>query len=198
MAESGAAPTDATPFATLVEAAERGDAPAKEALFARLYAELHRVAERQLLRMAHPNLTLGATTVLHEFYLDLSGRESLAFPDRSRFMAYAARAMRGLIINYVRERRAQKRGGLYHLTALDTQVAEQVSGATEDLVRLGDAIDALAHVEPHLAELVDLKYFCGLDFAEIAALRGISERTVQRDWHKARTFLYGALVDDAE
>ena len=198
MAGSGASPTDAT-VATLVEAAERGDATAREALFARLYAELHRVAERQLRRMAHPGLTLGATTVLHEFYLDLSARESASFPDRSRFLAYAARAMRGLIINYVRERRAEKRGGLYHLTSIDTQVAEHVADANADeLMQLGDAIEDLGRIEPQLAELVDLKYFCGLDVAEIAALRGVSERTVQRDWHKARVFLYGALVDDAD
>ena len=108
-----------------------------------------------------------------------------------------ARAMRGLIIDYVRERRAQKRGGLYHLTALDTHVAEHAPGAdAQDVVRLGDAIEALARIEPRLAELVDLKFFCGLDFAEIAALRAVSERTVQRDWNKARVFLYGALVDD--
>jgi RNA polymerase sigma factor (TIGR02999 family) len=198
MPEDGAAPLARESIATLFAAADRGDAAATEALFARLYSELHRVAERQLQRMANPNLTLSATTVLHEFYLDLSAREAPGFPDRARFLGYAARAMRGLIIDYVRERRAQKRGGLYHLTALDTHVVEQVPHADADeVVRLGDAIDALARVEPHLAELVDLKYFCGLGFVEIAALRGVSERTVQRDWQKARVFLYGALMQDA-
>jgi RNA polymerase sigma factor (TIGR02999 family) len=195
MPEESAEPLARESIATLIEAADRGDAVAREALFTRLYAELHRVAERQLRRMAHPNLTLGATTVLHEFYLDLSAREAPGFPDRARFLGYAARAMRGLIIDYVRERRAQKRGGLYHLTALDTLVAEHVPNAPEDVARLGDAIEALARVDPRLAELVDLKFFCGLDFAEISALRGVSERTVQRDWQRARVFLYGALVD---
>jgi DNA-directed RNA polymerase specialized sigma24 family protein len=104
MRETGSPPSGAAPLETLIEAADRGDAAANRVLFERLYAELHRLAESQLRRMTNPNLTLGATTVLHEFYLAMSGRESTSFPDRSRFMAYAARAMRGLIINYVRDR----------------------------------------------------------------------------------------------
>jgi len=175
-------------------AAERGDIAATEALFAALYRELHRLARRQL----HANasgLTLGATTLLHEAYLDLSQR-GLAFPDRARFFAYAARAMRGLIIDYVRERRAIKRGGQFHLTTLDTLAAESAM-PVDDLGPLGEALDALAASDPALAELVELKFFCGFGFAEIAAMRGVSERTVQRDWSKARLFLRYTLGDDS-
>ncbi len=161
-------------------AAERGDLAASAELFTTLYRELHRLARRQLHVNASPNLTLGATTLLHEAYLDL-GQRGLQFPDRARFFSYAARAMRGLIIDYVRERRALKRGGEFHLTTLDTATAESVSDG-DDLVPLGEALDALAVAEPKLAELVELKFFCGFGFAEIAAMRGVSERTVQRDW----------------
>jgi RNA polymerase sigma factor (TIGR02999 family) len=177
-------------LAAKLQAAERGDDKATAELFASLYRELHRLARRQL-HVNASNLTLGATTLLHEAYLDLSGRGAV-FPDRARFFAYAARAMRGLIIDYVRERRALKRGGQFHLTTLDTANAEAVP-AIGDLAPLGDALDELATAEPGLAEVVELKFFCGFTFAEIAAMRQVSERMVQRDWNKARLFLRQAM-----
>ena len=173
-------------------AAERGDAAATAALFASLYRELHRLARHQL-RANGPGATLGATTLLHEAYLNLHER-GVALPDRPRFLAYAARAMRGLIIDYVRERRALKRGGAFHLTTLDTQAGDSVP-QPDEMGALGEALDALAAAEPALAELVELKFFCGFGFAEIAAMRGVSERTVQRDWQKARLFLRYAVED---
>ena len=103
------APSDDT-LAPLVVRAEQGDRPAREALFTALYADLHRLAQAQLRRAPGP-LTLGTTTLLHEAYLEISERDAAAFPDRNRFLGYAARAMRGLIINYVRDRGVQKRGG---------------------------------------------------------------------------------------
>lgn len=171
-------------------AAEVGDIGAARDLFAALYRELHRLARRQLNANAS-GLTLGATTLLHEAYLDISARGAV-FPDRARFFAYAARAMRGLIIDYVRERQALKRGGAFHLTSLDTAVADAVP-AQQDLVPLADALDELAKVDPPLAELVELKFFCGFSFVEIATMRGVSERTVQRDWNKARLYLHDVL-----
>jgi RNA polymerase sigma factor (TIGR02999 family) len=177
----------------MLEAAERGDVSATPELFATLYRELHRIARSQL-HFNAGGVTLGATTLLHEAYLDLSQR-GLAFPDRNRFFAYAARAMRGLIVDYVRERRAIKRGGEYHLTTLDTFTSEAVPEPGNDLGPLNDALDALAVTDPQLAEVVELKFFCGFGFAEIAAVRGVSERTVQREWAKARLFLHSALKD---
>lgn len=182
---------DAGQIATAIEAADRGDRAAVEQLFGSLYRELHRLAQRQLHRNAG-GITLGATTLLHEAYLDLSaGRAD--FPDRARFFAYAARAMRGLIIDHVRERRALKRGGEFQFTELNTEVSDSVPQETADLERLNDALEELASADAPLAELVDLKFFCGLTFADIAALRGVSERTVQRDWNKARLYLHDVL-----
>jgi RNA polymerase sigma factor (TIGR02999 family) len=171
-------------------AGDVSDPAQAERLFAGLYNELHKVARRELARRGG-NMTLGATTLLHEAYLDLSGRGT-AFPDRARFMAYAARAMRGIIIDYSRNRHAQKRGGLFELTSIKTTVADRLTDAKE-LQRLSDALDELAGVEPALAEVVDLKFFCGFSFAEIGAMRGVSERTVQRHWEKARLYLYGSI-----
>lgn len=182
-----------TALAPLIASAEQGDRAAADTLFSTLYAELHRMARRELAKRGG-GMTLGATTLLHEAYLDLSQR-GLAFPDQNRFFAYAARAMRGLIVDYVRERRAIKRGGQFHLTTLDTVISESVPQADE-LGPLSEALDTLAEAEPALAEVVDLKFFCGFGFAEIAAMRGVSERTVQRDWNKARLFLRSALHDD--
>lgn len=182
------APSDPDALATLVARADGGDATAREELFTALYAELHRLAESHLRRSAAP-LTLGTTTLLHEAYLDLSGRAGTTFPDRNRFLGYASRAMRGLVINYVRDRRARKRGGDLTFVELD-ESRDAAAGPDEDLGALGSALEQLEVLQPDLAELVDLRFFCGFTFAEIAAMRGVSERTVQRDWAKARLLLH--------
>jgi RNA polymerase sigma factor (TIGR02999 family) len=186
-------PMDQRSLTSLFESAERGDAAAAEALFAALYGELHRLAKRELARRGG-HVTLGVTTLLHEAYLKMSDRDGIAFPDRARFMAYAARVMRGLIIDHVRRRRASKRGGRLQITVLDTTVADQVADERE-LQRISDALDELAKADATLAEIVDLKFFCGFSFAEIAAMRGASERTIQRHWEKARLYLHRALGD---
>jgi RNA polymerase sigma factor (TIGR02999 family) len=176
---------------SLFENANRGDPASGAALFTALYAELHRVASRELGRHGW-GVSLGATSLLHEAYLDLSKRDGPAFPDRPRFLAYAARAMRGLVVDYARRRQALKRGGEFHLTAaVDEMLA--VPDKSEEVVRIGQAVDDLRDVEPELAEIVDLKYFCGFSFEEIAAMKGQSERTVRRHWTKARVFLHAAL-----
>jgi len=166
---------------------------AADALFDALYSELHRQARREVARQGSLG-NLGVTTLLHEAYLTISGREGMVFPDRARFMAYAARVMRGLIIDDVRRRRAQKRGALFEITSLGTDQAENVADARE-LARIGDALDELAKVDADLAEIVDLKFFCGFSFGEIAAMRGVSERTVQRNWEKGRIYLHRAIAD---
>lgn len=167
--------------------AEVPDASANSLLFASLYAELRQLAERQLRR--NSSALVSPTTLLHEAYLDISAREAV-FPDRERFMGYAARVMRGLIIDFVRERRALKRGGGFHITSLSTDVAEIAEG---QLTKVSEAIDELATREPRLAEVVDLRYFCGFTYEEIAAMRGVSARTVERDWEKARLILFQQL-----
>lgn len=184
----------ASTISSLFTSADGGDRAAVDALFAALYAELRRLARRQLAsRPGH--LTLGATTLLHEAYLEISRREGATFPDRGRFLAYAAKVMRGLIIDYARRRQAQKRGGGFAITSLGTEVPEGTPDARE-LERIGEALDALYALDAALAQVVDLKFFCGFSFAEIAASRGVSERTVQRQWDKARIYLHRTLRGD--
>lgn len=179
----------------LIAGADAGDAAAANQLFASLYAELHRLAERTL----HPQgaITLGATTLLHEAYLSIASREGTVFADRARFLSYAARAMRGLVIDYVRRRGARKRGRQFEVR-LTTSAPDRIGAweTAEELERLADALDELAAIDSSLTELVDLHFFCGYSFAEIAALRNVSERTVQRDWRKARLLLHRIFVGD--
>ena len=169
----------------------REDPLSAQPMFAALYAELRRLARHKLSRNG-AEAGVGATTLLHEAYLSIADRPATAFPDRARFMGYASRVMRGIIIDHARDRRAIKRGGQFEITSLRTDIVENLADAAE-LSEISDALDALARTDPALAELVDLKFFCGFSFADIAAMRGTSERTVQRHWEKARIYLHQAL-----
>jgi RNA polymerase sigma factor (TIGR02999 family) len=180
-----------TTILSLMEKTERGEASAADALFAALYAELHRLAKRELWRQGAV-VSLSATTLLHEAYLDIAARSGASFPDQARFMGYAARVMRGLIIDHARSHSAVKRGGHFEITRLGTEAEGQVADERE-LTRISEAVDQLARADSSLAEVVDLKFFCGFSFTEIAAIRGVSERTVQRQWEKARIYLHRSL-----
>ncbi len=170
-----------------------GDPDAQRRLFTALYDELRQIAQREL-RRGGGMLTLSATTLLHETYLKISHRQDIQFPDRAHFMAYASRAMRSLVIDSARGRLTQKGGAGFEFTALPTEIPEQVPDCGE-LERLSDAIESLALLDPTLAQVVDLKFFCGFSFVDIAALRGVSVRTVERDWEKARILLHRSLRD---
>lgn len=172
-------------------APNEGGQPDAETLFGALYAELHRLAKRQLAR-GGSDPSLGVTTLLHEAYLDISSRHGAVFADEAHFMGYAARVMRGLIIDHARARYAAKRGGEFELTSLKTDDLE-VEASPRELGAISDALDELAGFDRTLAEIVDLKFFCGFSFVEIAAMRGMSERSVQRQWEKARVYLFSRM-----
>jgi RNA polymerase sigma factor (TIGR02999 family) len=191
----GAAMNSESSLIALMEAVERGDKIASGVLFASLYDELHRLAKRQLNRHGYP-LTLSATTLLHEAYMEMAAKDEGAFSDEARFLGYAACVMRGLIIDYVRNRQALKRGGGFEITSFKTDAAECADGTK--LSELSAALDGLATAEPRLAQVVDLKFFCGFSFGEIASMHGVSERTVQRQWEKARMYLHRALRPELE
>ncbi len=180
-------------ISSLIDEADRGNPQAAQALFAELYSELHQLAQRELYR--RPSYSLGATTLLHEAYLDLTSRSGNNFPDRARFLCYAARAMRGLIVDHARNRQAQKRGGCFEITSLPS---EMLANPVDDreLKQISAALDALAETDPALAQIVDLKFFCGFSFVEIAALVNLNERTIQRRWEKARIYLYRSIKAD--
>ena len=180
-------------ISALIDLAEQGDEVSAGKLFTLLYGELHRLARRQLARQGV--VSLSATTLIHEAYLDMAAQEGHSFPDRSRFMAYAARVMRGLIIDHVRNRLAIKRGGRFELTSLTTDVGDAVADDKE-LTRISQSLDELARVDSSLSQIVDLKFFCGFSFGEIGDMVGVSERTVQRKWEKARIYLHRCLRAD--
>jgi RNA polymerase sigma factor (TIGR02999 family) len=169
-----------------VHLTEQGEAGSSDELFTHLYNELHRLAQRELRRNAQ--LTISPTTLLHETYVNLSGRQACIFPNRASFLVYASRAMRGLLIDYIRRRQADKRGGRFVITTLPTE-GPAASPPDDNLEGISEALDALAAVEPRLAQIVDFRFFCGFSFAEIASVLDISERTAQRDWNKARILL---------
>ncbi len=176
---------------SLVGSTGAGGQSEADSLFAALYSELHRLAKSQLARNG-PGASLSPTTLLHEAYLDIARNDAARFPDEGRFMAYAAKVMRGLIIDYARNRQARKRGGGLEITS----IGETVSGAVADereLALTSAALDRLAAIDASLAEVVDLRFFCGFSLEEIAAMRRVSPRTVQRHWEKARIFLHREL-----
>jgi RNA polymerase sigma factor (TIGR02999 family) len=170
----------------LIDSAEPGNTGAHDQLFETFYGELRRMAARELRRNAAATLT--PTTLLHETFLSFSRRESTAFVDRARFMTYSAHAMRGLIVDHLRNRNAQKRGGAFQFTSLPAEL-QHAADDDAQLEKLNEALDGLARIDARLAECVELKFFCGFTFGDIARMWEVSERTVQRDWDKARLLL---------
>lgn len=178
----------------LLDAARHGDRGALDRVLATLYRELHGMARRQLAGQQQ-GYTLDATALVHEAYLKLAGRGdgNARFDDRAHFFAYAASAMRSVVVDHARQRLAQKRGGGLQRV---TELPEELEGGLrldEDMLGLDRALERLAQVDPRLAQLVEMRYFAGLSEREIAAAMERSERSIRRDWQKARIFLLAAL-----
>ncbi|MBP7588183.1 MAG: sigma-70 family RNA polymerase sigma factor [Thermoanaerobaculia bacterium] len=178
---------------TLLEASRRGDAAAGDALFALLYAELKRLARAQLGRGRRENF-LDTTTLVHEAYLRLAPPGHLAADSRAGLLNLAARVMRNVLIDMVRRRQALKRGGELRISWPEGFEPKAAVGADPvDLLALDAALKELEQESPRLAELVDLRFFGGLELDEIAALLGVTDRTLRRDWRRARAFLWTRL-----
>ncbi|HOZ03845.1 MAG TPA: ECF-type sigma factor [Arenimonas sp.] len=176
-----------------LNAARSGDKNALDRVLSTLYAELHTMARRHL--GGNQGHTLDATGLVHEAYIKLIGRSTAEFEDRAHFFAYAASAMRSVVVDYARQRLAVKRGGDLHRV---TELPEDAVGGLrldEDLLGLDTALNRLAAVDKKLAQVVELRYFAGLSETEIAELLKRSERSVRRDWQKARLYLLASLQD---
>jgi len=176
----------------LIALARDGDRAASERLFAQVYRDLHRLAARQLGPAQHAMQT---TSLVHEAYFRLAKPDALVLSDRVHFFAVAARAMRQLVIDRARARLAEKRGS-GRAVPLD-DVRPEVLGIERngDVFALAQALDHLAALDPLLAQLVDLRFFAGLELAEIAEITQRSERSLKRDWRKARAFLHAQMGD---
>jgi RNA polymerase sigma factor (TIGR02999 family) len=171
--------------------ARDGDRAATDALFATLYRELHRLAAGQLRgEAAH------ATSLVHEAWEKFAKHGELVVADREHFFAIAARAMRQIVVDHVRNRGAQRRGGGQIAPIETTALEVAAEGRDEDVLALDEALVRLGETDPALAELVELRFYGGLGLEEIAALRDRSERSLKRDWRRARAFLYRELADD--
>jgi RNA polymerase sigma factor (TIGR02999 family) len=174
----------------LLRAVADGERDALDRLFPLVYGELRDVAARQLRRQTGGH-TLHATDLVHESYLKLA-RGAGGAADRAHFLAIAARAMRQVLVDHARRRGAEKRGGGAVATTLTGDIAERALAADE-LLALDDA---LASLEPRQRQVVECRYFGGMEETEIALALGVSERTVRRDWVKARAWLHHALAGE--
>lgn len=178
----------------LIGMARAGDAGASDGLFAALYAELHRLAAAQL----RGSDAMRSTSLVHEVYLKLSGHGALAVNDRAHFFAVAARVMRQIVIDHVRERSALRRGGDVQVSSLDTTALQAAAAERgDDVLALDAALERLAAVDAPLASLVELRFYGGLELSEVAGVQDRSERSLKRDWRRARAFLQREIAGAA-
>jgi RNA polymerase sigma factor (TIGR02999 family) len=175
----------------LLEAWRRGDEGAADGVFALVYDDLRALARRQLAR-ANPGETLAPTALVHEAYMKFADRSAPDAVDRHHFLGIAAHAMRHIVIDHIRRRRAQKRDGGVHLP-LESDVADGSGRSSIDLIAMDEALTELERLDARQAKVVELRFFAGLELKEIASMLSTSERTIKRDWQKARSFLYAAL-----
>jgi len=184
------------PLTQLLKLAAQGERGAFDRVFEALYPDLRRIAHARL-RVQGGVAHLDTTALVHESFLRLVSVAELALADRKHFFTYAAKAMRNIIIDFAREHLADRRGGGAVALQLDTQVAHEIDTADGEstLIAINDALLALESVDPALSQVVEMRYFAGYSEPEVAEMLGISERTVRRQWDKARMFLLETLKD---
>ena len=168
------------------------DRAAIDSLFELLYSDLHRMARARLAENG-PLTLLDTTSLAHEAYLRLRNAGRIDLDSRGRFMAYVSQVLRAIIVDFARKRNAERRGGGQRNLTLSTQVAESIGGADEDIERINDALIELEKTDPRLKQVVEMRYFGGLTEQEVAEALGITDRTVRRDWERARLLLSVSL-----
>ena len=181
-----------TQMTHLLELMRSGDAAARDALFVSAYQELRRIA-RGRLRQGGRSTFLDTTSLVHECYLRFVGVGELRAKDRRGFFAYASQVMRSVIVNSVRERQAERRGGDAPQLTLSTELAANLAGDEATILKVHEALVVLEQADARLAQVAQMRYFGGYTEREIAETLGVTERTVQRDWEKARMILVAAL-----
>jgi RNA polymerase sigma factor (TIGR02999 family) len=179
----------------LLRLAMDGDERAAEAIMAASYRELHALA-RARLRSVERITLLDTTSLVHEWYVRFSGVSGLKLESRAHFMRYASRVMRSVIVDHVRKRRAGRRGGGEARESLAEAAGQPPADAgSEEILRVHDALEDLARLDARMAQVVELRYFGGLTEPEIGLALGLTERTVRRDWEKARLWLAEAMSE---
>ena len=182
--------SDAKPMSS-----DDGNAADLEQWFAASYQQLRQLAHARLRDGGGRDVVLDTTALVHESFLRLSQAQPdpRAFPDRPRFLAYAGKAMRSIIVDLVRQRQRMRHGGDLERVTLTTGLVDFAAAGEEQILRVHEALDELHGADPRLAQVVELRYFAGLSDEEIATALGISDRTVRREWQQAQLFLAEAL-----
>lgn len=183
---------DDFPINQLIELSRAGDPAALDRLFSAVYRDLRDIAARHM-HSERPDHTLQPTALVHEAFLRLSGAGSISFADRNHYMRAASLAMRRILVDHARARNAAKREGSLRVT-LDESISQRESSV--DLLALTDALERLRAAEPRCAEIVELRFFTGLEVPEVAKVLGISAATVKRDWRFAKAWLAQELGRD--
>jgi len=184
--------SDADSLTDLIRRAQCGDEAALRIVFDATYAEL-RVLARARLRKGSRNTLLDTTSLVHEAFLRFADAGRLHIGDRQHFLRYASHVMRSVIVDFVRERLAQRRGGdAVHVT-LNSEIGDAKSAGESEILKVHEALEELAQHDPRLVQVVEMRYFAGMTEAEIAVVLGVNDRTVRRDWQKARLLLADAL-----
>jgi RNA polymerase sigma factor (TIGR02999 family) len=178
--------------AELIARVRAGDPAARDALFAQCYPDLKRLARQRLLD-AHRGPSLDTTSLVHDAYLRIARMGGIPVSTRGHFMAYAAHAMRSIVIDLIRSRAAEVHGGAATHLSLDTDLGERLASDEADVLHVHEALEQLAQVDQRLVKVVEMRYFAGFSEQEIAAALGLTERTVRRDWQRARALLAAAL-----
>lgn len=176
----------------LIERAREGDREAFDQIFELLYSELRQIAHRRLARNGRDGIA-ETTALVNECFMKLVQRDSLAPSDRAHFLAYSATVMRSIIVDAARQARTDRRGGDAEHVTLGTDLLDSTIAAATEILDVHNALDALERVDARLAQVVKMRYFAGMEDAEIAEALGLSKRTVARDWEKARLLLADAL-----
>ena len=167
--------------------------PPPDALISLVYNELHRQAHRYLAR-ERAGHTLQTTALVHEAYLKLNQQKNVVWESRSHFFAIAANLMRRILIDYAKTKHRKKRGGINEDLPIDENLTIAVSEIDCDLLALDEALSRLAEKDEHLAKVVELRFFSGLDVIETAKVLGVSESTIKRDWQMAKAWLHRELT----
>jgi RNA polymerase sigma factor (TIGR02999 family) len=184
---------DEASFTDVIRRAREGDAGAVQVIFERTYDELRRMAHHRL-RQGERDALLDTTALVHECFVRFSNAGQLNLSDRTHFFRYAGQAMRSVIVDFARASLANRRGGGAQHLPLSTTIGDSAVAGEEELLRVHEALDELSNYDPRMVQVVEMRYFAGMTEVEIAAALGLTDRTIRRDWEKARLLLAQALA----